>query len=399
MRKPVPLVAVVLASTFALAAPAVPHHASTSDIEALGRRLFFDRDLSASHQLACASCHDPAYAYGPPNDRAVQLGGIHGDQQGQRAVPSLRYLQTVPVFTEHYFDEDIDESVDNGPTGGLTWDGRVQNPHEQARLPLLSPLEMANQSPEAVVTVVRASNYAAEFRRVFGARVFDDPVSAFDAITRALEVFQDDPAEFFPYTSKYDAYLRKQTKLTDQESRGLALFQNPAKGNCSFCHHSEIGSSGAFPAFTDFGYVALGVPRNHDIAANADPTYFDLGLCGPLRTDLHDHPEYCGMFRAPTLRNVALRRVFFHNGVFHSIDEVMHFYVERDLRPDKWYAHDTAGHVVPYDDLPERYRANLNDDPPFNRHPGDGPALTDGEIADVIAFLNTLTDGWSASAP
>src|SRR5689334_19537019 len=79
---------------------AVPPHPSTAELASLGRKLFFDRSLSASHRMACASCHDPAHAYGPPNARAVQLGGKDMRTQGQRAVPSLRYLQNVPLFTE-----------------------------------------------------------------------------------------------------------------------------------------------------------------------------------------------------------------------------------------------------------------------------------------------------------
>src|SRR5262245_19994919 len=79
----------------------VPPHPSVAALESLGRQLFFDRNLSASHQLSCSSCHDPAHAYGPPNAKAVQLGGKDGRLQGQRAVPSLRYLQNVPLFTEN----------------------------------------------------------------------------------------------------------------------------------------------------------------------------------------------------------------------------------------------------------------------------------------------------------
>jgi cytochrome c peroxidase len=373
----------------------VPQRPSVAALEALGRRLFFDTDLSASHRLSCASCHDPAHAYGPPDARSVQLGGVDGGRAGQRAVPSLRYLQAVPVFTEHYFDEAFDESVDNGPTGGLTWDGRVQNPHEQARLPLLSPLEMANRNARAVVDTVARSAYAPEFRRVFGAAIFSDPKRAFDAITRSLEVFQQNPAEFYPYTSKYDAYLRRQAALSPRESRGLALFNDPAKGNCAHCHQSEIGGDGAFPAFTDFGYVALAVPRNRALPLNRDPGYYDLGLCGPMRQDLKGREEYCGLFRTPTLRNVTLRRVFFHNGAFHDLRQVLHFYVDRDMTPQKWYPRDRHGLVEAYDDLPPRYRDNIDHEPPLNRVPGDLPALSDAEIDDIIAFLGTLTDGWS----
>lgn len=278
-------------------------------IESLGRALFFDARLSASGRLACASCHDPGHAFGPPDAQPVRRGGPSGRSIGQRAVPSLRYLQGVPVFTEHYFDEAVDESVDNGPTGGLTWDGRVQSPREQARLPLLSPLEMANPDPSSVVSRLAATPYADEIRRLFGRDILLDPVRAFDAITRSLEIFQQSPAAFYPYSSKYDEFLRHHTSLSVQERRGLELFNDPAKGNCARCHPSAIGGDGAFPAFTDFGYAAIAVPRNRGLPGNHDPRYFDLGLCGPLRLDLADRPEYCGMFRTPTLRNVAVRKV------------------------------------------------------------------------------------------
>src|SRR5262249_10294970 len=118
----------------------------------------------------------------------------------------------------------------------------------------------------------------------------------------------------------------------------------------------------------------------------------DLGLCGPERKDLAEHKEYCGLFRAPSLRNVAVRRSFFHNGVFHDLRQVLQFYVERDLHPERWDARSGHGRVQRYDDLPARYAANLNREPPFDRKPGEQPALSESEIDDVIAFLQTLTD-------
>ncbi|MEE3623717.1 cytochrome-c peroxidase [Nitrospirillum sp. BR 11752] len=62
----------------------------------VGRQLFFDPRLSASGILACANCHDPAHAFGPPDGAAVRLGGADGHTPGLRAVPSLMYLQDVP---------------------------------------------------------------------------------------------------------------------------------------------------------------------------------------------------------------------------------------------------------------------------------------------------------------
>lgn len=366
------------------------------DMTELGRLMFFDPTLSASGHMACATCHDPAHAFGPSNALSVQLGGSDLLQPGHRAVPSLKYLQVVPQFTEHYFesDDEADESIDNGPTGGLTWDGRVDRGRDQARLPLLSPYEMANPSPEAVVAKVAASAYASQMQLTFGAKIFNDSNAAFAAILKSLEVFEQKPETFYPYNSKYDAYLAGRVELTPQEARGLAAFNDPSRGNCDHCHVSHRGLDGTPPQFTDYGLVGIGVPRNAEIPANADPTFHDLGVCGPDRTDLANHPEYCGLFMTPTLRNVALRHVFFHNGIFHDLHDAVAFYATRDTDPGRWYPRGSEGRILQFNDLPEQYRANLNTEPPFDRHPGDPPALTEQDIDDIVAFLGTLTDGY-----
>lgn len=355
---------------------------------ALGRSLFSDRTLSASGRVACASCHDPAHAYGPPNRRPVQLGGPALNLPGLRAVPSLTYHQTIPNFQPHFFDNDGNDSEDQGPTGGLDWDGRADSGHEQAAGPLLSPFEMANRDSTAVVARLKASPSAASMREAFGPHVFDDPAHAWNGLLLALEVFQQSPADFYPYDSKYDAFLRGQVKLAPAEMRGLAVFNDKARGNCASCHISAI-KRGAFPQFTDFGLIAIGVPRNRAIPANARPDYRDLGACGPLRADLKGHDEYCGLFRTPSLRNVATRGVFFHNGVYSKLEDAVRFYALRDTDPARVYG---QGHR--FDDLPQKYQANLNREAPFGGSAGARPRLTEAEIADVVAFLKTLTDGY-----
>jgi cytochrome c peroxidase len=252
---------------------------------------------------------------------------------------------------------------------------------------------MANRNP-AEFLARRGTAYADDIRRIFGDAVLDDPDKAFAAALEAFEIFQQSPAEFYPYSSKYDAWLAHQAELSDQERRGLALFEDPAKGNCARCHLSTPGKDGTPPQFTDYGLVAIGVPRNPAIPANVDPSFFDLGLCGPLRSDLRDRAEYCGRFKTPSLRNTATRRVFFHNGIFHTLREVIAFYVQRDTNPEKWYPREPDGRVHKFDDLPVAYQANVDMEPPFGGRPGDAPPLSDVEIADVIAFLQTLTDGF-----
>ncbi|WP_231850376.1 cytochrome-c peroxidase [Komagataeibacter medellinensis] len=357
-------------------------------LSALGRDLFHDRHLSASGQMACSSCHADGQAYAQANALSVQPGG-------HRAVPSLKYLQDVPQFTEHFFDSDdeADESIDNGPTGGLTWDGRVDTAQAQARVPLLAPYEMANASPADVVSHALAAGYG---QRI-DALLFSAPnmETRFTLIAEALATYQQEERLFYPYTSKYDAVLAGRAKLTARESLGLRLFEQPDKGNCASCHVSAPGDDGTPPQFTDYGLIALGVPRNMQITLNHDPNYFDMGLCGPDRTDLTNHPEYCGLFRTPSLRNVATRRVFFHNGMMHSLRQAVAFYVLRDIRPQMWYPKAPDGTVRKYDDLPARYHANINMDPPFGPQPGNRPVLSDDEIDAIVAFLKTLTDGYA----
>jgi cytochrome c peroxidase len=386
-----PVLRALAAAAFfgSIGAPAAP-----PDQAALGRALFFDRGLSASGRLACASCHDPRYAYGPPPGLALALGGPNMDQRGTRAVPSLRYLHKAPKFDEamRFADGDV------GPGGGLTWDGRAASLHDQAMLPLFAPDEMANASPKELVARLQRASYSDDFRRVFGADIFQRPVQALEAATQALEAFQQQPDQFYPYSSKYDAFLRGEVDLSEAEVRGATLFKDPSKGNCASCHVTAI-RAGEHPAFTDFDYANVGVPRNREIPANADPAHFDLGLCGPVRTDLEAHKDYCGMFRSPSLRNVASRSAFFHNGAMHSLRDVLHFYVERDLQPQKWYPPGPDGNVRKFDDMPAEMADNVDRDPPLDRKPGQAPALTDDEIEDMIAFLRTLSDSDVAALP
>ncbi|MBX5192792.1 c-type cytochrome [Rhizobium sp. NZLR3b] len=363
-------------------------------LTALGRKLFSDASLSASGLQACASCHDPRHAFGPASATPVQIGGKDMNQPGLRAVPTLRYLQAVPAFTEHYYDseDEGDESVDNGPTGGLTWDGRVDHGADQAKIPLLSPFEMGNRDAAEVVAKLRKAAYADDIKAAFGAAVFDNPQDAFNAAAEALATFEQSGPDFYPYSSRYDAFLAGKATLTTQELRGRQLFEDPGKGNCSSCHLSEPANDGEPPQFSDFGFLGLAAPRNMAIPANSDPGYHDLGLCGPQRTDFAGRSDYCGLFRTPTLRNVALKRSFFHNGYFHALRDVVSFYATRDSDPSRWYPRNADGTVRRYDDLPQAYWDNLNQDPPFGRKPGDAPALTDPEIDDIVAFLGTLTD-------
>ncbi len=354
---------------------------------ALGEKIFNDTSLSASGKQACASCHVSGSGHGQDNNLAAQLGGADLTLQGGRNSPSIRYLATNTSF---FFD------AEGTPTGGFFWDGRASSLADQAGGPFLNPVEMAMPSKAAVIAKIAQASYAAEFRKVFGDDIFDRTDDAYERVKLALQRYQLEDADFRPYTAKYDAFLRGSTTLTEQEMRGLALFNAPTKGNCAACHPSAKGSDGSHPLFTDFTYDALGVPRNTELAANTDSTYHDLGLCARSTGDLTARTDLCGLFKVPSLRNVALRQSYFHNGKFKTLKDVVTFYVQRDTNPEKFYPLKADGTVDKFNDLPDAYKANVNTtEAPYNRAVGDAPALTDTEIDDLVAFLQTLTDGWT----
>ncbi|HTI04096.1 MAG TPA: cytochrome c peroxidase, partial [Gemmatimonadales bacterium] len=343
--------------------PATRPHPPLSAMAQLGKEIFFDRSLSGSGRMSCASCHSPDHAYGPPDGRPAQFGGIRMNLEGSRAVPSLRYLDHNPTFTigvpNIMPDTDapnvppaavsgtVAASAKSGaaqtasaappapvPQGGFDWDGRVNTLQEQATGPLLDPHEMANRNLDVVTGKLRHARYAHRFIDLFGPNVLNNPGQLIGEALFALGRYQAEDVSFHPYDSKYDWYLTGKAQLNAQEMHGLKLFEDPAKGNCAACHIDKPSRDGVFPAaFTDYQFEALGVPRNRALAQNRDPHHFDLGLCGPVRADYRNQKNYCGLFKTPTLRNVATRQVFFHNGVFHTLDDVLHWYVERDTDP------------------------------------------------------------------
>jgi cytochrome c peroxidase len=378
---------------------------SMSAMAQLGEKIFKDTSLSVNGQ-SCATCHNASNGHGPVFNSAVptssnhfvELGGTSGTTEGTRSAPSIRYL----VYNTAFYI-----AADGTPTGGFFWDGRATSLADQAAGPFLNAREMANDSKADVITKLAATSYAAEFKALFGANIFDDADAAFLRITLALQAYQKEDSDFAPFTSKYDAYLRGTTTLSAAELRGLALFNSSSKGNCAACHPSAKGSDGSHPLFTDFSYDSLGVPRNWNLAVNADTSYYDLGLCDSAAVaDLTEavRKTMCGLFKVPSLRNVALRKSFFHNGRFTDLTTALTFYVQRDTNPELWYLKQDGSvdyasdgvTVNKYNDLPSTYRSNVNtSEAPYNRSLGDSPALSTSEIADLVTFLNTLTDGWS----
>jgi cytochrome c peroxidase len=397
-----------------------PPAAPLSAVAQLGRQIFYDTRFSSSGQLSCASCHSPQHAYGPPNDGPVMLGGPKLTSQGVRAVPSLEYLERQPPFSIGPDDPNLENvnvaqmaalgqtapraqkiatstqaAVNIVPQGGLFWDGRANTFQDQAITPLLNPLEIDGGSLAKVAAKLRKASYSKLLGELFGPGLFDDPKLLVAEAMFALGRYQVEDPSFHPYTSKFDDWLEGKVRLNAAEMRGYTLFNDPKKANCGGCHLDQPSHDGLPPLFTDHQYEGLGAPRNFALAINKDPKFFDLGICGPYRSDIASQTQFCGMFLTPTLRNVATRRAFFHNGVFQTLQQVMDFYNFRDTDPQKVYPRGANGTVQKYDDVPERYQTNMDvADPPFDRHFGEKPAMTAQDETDIIAFLQTLTDGY-----
>jgi cytochrome c peroxidase len=372
----------------------------------LGQLIFNDVALSVSGKQSCATCHVKANAFSANDGLSVPLGGPNMDMPGLRSAPSLTYASLIPNF---YFQ------TDGTPTGGLFRDGRAATLAEQAQQPFITSFEMANSGANEVVERLKKRPYLAQFVAVYGSAALDDPNTALADIGLALAAYESEDTEFRPFSSKFDAVQAGKATFTAAEAAGFAIFISPTKGNCTACHPAT--KSGSTPAmFTDFTYDNIGVPRNWAIKANQAGTvlpyapldgtslgapnqqYYDMGLCGPLRTNLTT-PSLCGMFRVPTLRNAALRQHLFHNGEFSNLNDAVSFYATRDTNPTRWFIkQDGVTPDVPYNDLPQRYDANINIvEVPYN--PLIAPTLTSSEINSIVVFLCTLVDGYDPAHP
>jgi cytochrome c peroxidase len=351
---------------------------------ALGRVIFFDTRLSEPRGTSCASCHDPARAYS--GDHGSGAGVPAGSRPGvlaRRTAPSLLYLRFVPRF-RFFSDDDDNHAIDYGPHGGFFWDGRADSIADLVRQPLLNAREMNNASLAQIADKLRQARYAEPLRREFPGAL-DGDESAVAALGTAIQSFLLAPS-MAPFSSKFDDYVRGRASFTAEEKRGLELFKDRRRAGCSGCH--TVVDSVPDPTrsmFTDFGYDAVAAPRNPRLRAQGD----DLGVCE--RTD-GENPsndaQYCASFRTPSLRNVALRPGLMHNGAFTSLRDVVKFYATRATNPERWYRSGSD-----FDDTPPAYRGQVNTTSvPYNRHRGDPPALDEGEIDAIVAFLRTLTD-------
>jgi len=375
-------------------APPAPAIAPTSftRLENLGSQIFKDQALSEPRGTSCNDCHLASSGFASNNGSRIGVAqGSTPQSIGGRNAMSNAYTSFTPKFQFRVTAEDVD------PVGGFFWDGRADTAELQALGPLLNKLEMNNKDAASVIRKIAAAPYAQLFKDEFGSQIFNNPTLAFQKIGVAIAAFERSSA-LQPFSSKYDQFIQGKTKFTPQESNGMKVFMDVNKGNCASCHLMNPNSSKPSDSlFTDFAFYATGIPRNMAIPRNANPSFFDLGLCGPDRTKpalTSNVPanisieKFCGTFRMTSLRNTAERKAWMHNGFFKDLRDVVSFYATRNSDPKRWY-----GPKATPNDLPTAYVGNIiNDRVPFNRQATAGPALKEREIDDVVAFLKTLSD-------
>ena len=191
------LLALALAGCGGGGSPQTQPQQSTASL--VGARIFADASLSASGQQSCQSCHDFASGLAAPNALAVQPGGVNMELSGVRNSPSITYMRS--EFAFH-----IDPT--DGPSGGFFWDGRESTLAGQATEPFTNPREMAMADHASVVARLRTASYAADFKAVYGANVFDDVETAYTHMTEAIAAFETEDARFEAFTSKFDEVQR-----------------------------------------------------------------------------------------------------------------------------------------------------------------------------------------------
>ena len=328
----------------------------------LGNQLYHDTNLSNPIGQSCASCHDLNTGFDDPNTANPTSVGADGSSFGTRNSPTASYSAHIPAPQEAITGRP------QGLIGGLFLDGRATSLEEQAKGPFLNPIEMGNESASEVINKVAQSIYASEFELLFGEGILLDTDRAYNYIADAIAAFER-TAIFSPFSSKFDQVQAGTASFTNAERRGQDIFNN--KGDCRRCHGTNaagtnIGATNS-EIFSDFSYKNIGVPSNPRLPAFIDdPLFVDLGL-GAQSGNAGNN----GQFRVSTLRNIENTAPYMHNGVFTTLREVIDFYNTRDTS---------------FSDLPE---VNQNIDQAGRIGELN---LTENEIDNLIAFLETLSD-------
>ncbi len=244
---------------------------------ALGRKLFFDKKLSADNTLACAGCHSPANALTDPRQFSIGIDGIAGTRN------------SMPLFNHAWNYNEL-----------FFWDGRATSIEDQALKPVTDPIEMHNTWSQAVSTLQSDAEYPGMFDDAFGTQTIDSVL-----VTKAIAQFI---RTLISGNSKFDRYLAGTEQLTTSELNGLNVFLDESRGDCFHCHGNPNN-----PLWTD------NIFHNNGL----DETHLDRGR-GAVTGD----PREFGTFKTPSLRNLEYTAPYMHDGRFNTIDEVINHYSE-----------------------------------------------------------------------
>lgn len=364
----------------------------------LGKALYFDEQLSINQNQSCASCHLPSAGFADPDQGIpVSEGSIAGLFGGRNAPPA-----SYAVFSPFFFYD----SIEGMYLGGQFWDGRANSLADQALGPFLNPVEMAMPDKHAVLMAIASrrnpnyNTYKTLFQQVYGISIYDlystNPVVVEAIYAKMADAIGDfeKSSEVSPFSSKFDLWLATgdTTNWTADELEGMRLFNadfaDPAGGaGCFLCHPSEptIAPDGTVmpPLFTDFTYDNLGIPKSTHPLLAANPVDYGLGgradIAAANPTTLPDGTVVnlgeAGKFKVSSLRNIGATAPFGHNGFFVTLLDIVHFYNTRDVPSAGWAAPEVA--------------ENVNGD-----ELGD-LGLTPLQEAQIVAFLLTLTDGYT----
>ena len=349
---------------------------SIGSIEALGRALYFDVNLSKNRSQSCATCHSPEFGFADPRGnaagKAVSLGD-DGRSLGDRNAPTASYAAFSPDF--HRDDE-------GRYVGGQFLDGREKDLAGQAGGPPLNPIEMGMPDKAGVVDRLRENaTYVAAFGRFFGGDILDRPDDAYRAMTESIAAFERTDL-FAPFDSRYDRYLRGEYQMTVLEDLGMTLFFSQQFSNCNICHQLKPTPNRTGETFSNYAYHNIGVPPN-DAARAVNGVAADHVDRGLLDNPAIDDPAQAGRFKVPTLRNVAVTGPYMHNGVFGDLRTVVLFYNKYNSKSAKRQINPETG---------EQWRAPEVPDNLALKELETGPALDDRRIDALVAFMKTLTD-------
>lgn len=259
-------------------APVIPSdNPQTAEGVALGKRLFFDRILSADGTKSCASCHSPQSAFSDNSVTSVGVDGIAGNRN------SMPLFNLAWNFSERF-----------------AWDGKELSLERQAEEPVENPIEMHSNWDNVVSRLQSHPQYPELFDRAFKTSTITKALT-----TKAIAQFE---RTLISANSKFDRYSTGNATLTAQELNGLDIFLREDKGDCFHCHGNPNN-----PLWTDNDFHNNGL----------DATFTDLGL-GAVTGDPNDN----GKFRSPSLRNLAFTAPYMHDGRFSTLDEVINHYSE-----------------------------------------------------------------------